>query len=1049
MCVGRMLCVGLAVSLLVIVIAGCTGSGDAGTVAEAASDLDQDQVTVPTLSARTDPPALPVANTRVTPTPNSTPQALTPQNRATPSPPSITGSTPTPEPPSPLQVFQNWARLTLEHPALALAVEQLGWVQDGVDRTEMKAVESLLHTAIERPSDAAAIVFLGWVQDGVNAAELQAIELLNGFGSSGMTLVVIAMTWVQDGIDADVEVDALRLLSQIAGSPSMPDFTIFSLPWVRDGLEEEESVAIGLLYEIGDIGIVSSIVSLDWVQDGVSGEEETDSIGELSDIARADSGLGSSVIALEWVRQGIDSQEEVEALQWLSHMAFKDIGLGLAVVAMDWVSDGISDEKEVATVKELYHLANEDVSLAESVVSMGWIQDNLDPKEAEAVKWIRRMKGVETASAVVSLDWVQDGIDDASELAAIQQLSSISTRDPGLAASIISFEWLQDGISEETEVDTVKQLNHLANEDISLAESVVSMGWIQDNLEPMEAEAINWMRNTGSVATASAIVSLGWVQDGIDGEVEVSVVRELSYASQQDTGLAQSIASAGWLQDNLDSREEEAVKWLSRTVFMGPAVASSTFYLDWVQDGIDDGLEVGAIKAMYEISYRKTELASALLGMPFLRSIEPPDVVALWVLRWLASSDSEQIFQRVMSSPVMRDGITDELAPVVATLPGVTEANPALIDTLLDPSRVMLETSTLDLPLSGNVVLAIIRTSPGVSRSMDLLERAVRSIESMLDAPLPTNYVGLLFEDAVPWHSGGVNSGTNITIRPEYDADDGSYEANEAGYLIAHEVAHYYWTGNADWIDEGIGELLGTLVEHDRTGRPVEARNWPCSFVRTIAELEVLEPEQAADEFACNYSLGERFFLDLLRVHGKEQFLLGLRELYAKAQMREEADGPSGTALTVGHIEEAFRSDSGATDTVIDRWYHGTEPYDVSHLGLGPSDPALRSINGQVDRAYLSGTDVVGWRHFTLEYSYNVSRQRVEIPLSVVERYEDGFIVRDRTINLTAESRLRGGTQRFYYGPPPGVETWPAGRYTVHVYEGSRQVAQIEYHVER
>ena len=148
------------------------------------------------------------------------------------------------------------------------------------------------------------------------------------------------------------------------------------------------------------------------------------------------------------------------------------------------------------------------------------------------------------------------------------------------------------------------------------------------------------------------------------------------------------------------------------------------------------------------------------------------------------------------------------------------------------------------------------------------------------------------------------------------------------------------------------------------------------------------------------------------------------------------------------HIEEAFRSDSGATDTVIDRWYHGTEPYDVSHLGLGPSDPALRSINGQVDRAYLSGTDVVGWRHFTLEYSYNVSRQRVEVPLTIVERYEDGFIVRDRTINLTAESRLRGGTQRFYYGPPPGVETWPAGRYTVHVYEDSRQVAQIEYQVE-
>ena len=1042
-----MLWVSLAVSLLVIALAGCSGSGDAGTIAAPVSDLDRGLLTTPTLSAGSDPSTPPVANPRVTSIPDSTPVS-TPQTGTTPWTPTA-GSTPTPEPPSPLRVFRNWARLTLEHPTLASALEQLGWIQDGVDSTEMAVVESLLHTATERPSDAAAVVFLEWVQDGVNIPELRAIELLNGFGNSGMTLVVIAMTWVQDGIDANAEVDALGLLSQGAGSPSVPAFAILSLPWVRDGLEEEESVAIGLLYEIGDISIASSIVSLDWVQDGINGEEETDSIGKLSDIAGADPGLGSSAIELEWVQQGIDTQEEVEALQWLSHMAFKDSGLGSAVVSMGWVSDGVSDEMEVATVKELYHLANEDVPLAEFVVSLGWIQDNLEPREAEAITWIRSMKGVETASAVVSLGWVQDGIDDAAELTAIQQLSSISTRAPGLAESIISFEWMQDGISDGMEVATVKQLNHLANEDTSLAESVVSMGWIQDNLEPEEAEAINWIRNITGVATASAIVSLGWVQDGIDDEAEVSVVRELSYASQQDTGLAQSIASAGWLQDGLDSREEEAVKWLSRTAFMGPAVASSTFYLDWAQDGIDDGLEVGAIKAMYEISYRKTELASALLVMPFLKSIEPPDVVALWVLRWLASSDSEQTFQRVMSSPVMRDGITDELAPVVATLPGVTEANPDLVDILLDPSRVMLETRSLDLPLSDKVVLAIIRTSPGVPRSMDLLERAVRSIESILDAPLPTNYVGLLFEDAVPWHSGGVNSGTNITIRPEYDADDGSYEANEAGHLIAHEVAHYYWTGNADWIDEGIGELIGTLVEHDRTGRPVEARNWPCPFVRTIAELEALAPEQAADEFACNYSLGERFFLDLLRVHGKEQFLLGLRELYAKSQMREEADGPSGTALTVGHIEEAFPSDSGATGTVIDRWYHGTEPYDVSHLGLGPSDPALRTINGQVDRAYLSGTDVVGWRHFTLEYSYNVSKQRVEIPLAIVERYEDGFIVRDRTISLTAESRLRGGAQRFYYGPPPGVETWPAGRYTVHIYEDSRQVVQLEYQVER
>lgn len=240
--VNRMLWVGSAVSLLVIVLAGCTGSGDGGTIAEPVGALDNDPVTTPTLSARPNPSAPPVASPRVASPPTSTPQTT-----ATPSPPPSPGSTPTPEPPSPLRVFQNGVRLTVEYPALASAVEQLVWIQDGVDSAEMQAVESLLHTALERPSDAAAIVFLGWVQDGVSAAELQAIELLNGLGDSGMTLVVIAMAWVQDGIETHVEVDALRLLSQVAGSPSVPGFAILSLPWVRDGLEEEESVAIDLL----------------------------------------------------------------------------------------------------------------------------------------------------------------------------------------------------------------------------------------------------------------------------------------------------------------------------------------------------------------------------------------------------------------------------------------------------------------------------------------------------------------------------------------------------------------------------------------------------------------------------------------------------------------------------------------------------------------------------------------------------------------------------------------------------------------------------------
>ena len=146
--------------------------------------------------------------------------------------------------------------------------------------------------------------------------------------------------------------------------------------------------------------------------------------------------------------------------------------------------------------------------------------------------------------------------------------------------------------------------------------------------------------------------------------------------------------------------------------------------------------------------------------MPFIETIEPPDISAMASLRQLAAFKPET-FVRVMSHAALLDGISNDIAPIVATLNGVAGTNPGLIDVLLDSSKVLLERRTITLPLSGDVILFIIRTSPGAGRSMDLLEHSVRSAEEYMGAPLPTNYVGLLYENAVPesfagckfWHT--------------------------------------------------------------------------------------------------------------------------------------------------------------------------------------------------------------------------------------------------------------------------------------------------------
>ena len=362
------------------------------------------------------------------------------------------------------------------------------------------------------------------------------------------------------------------------------------------------------------------------------------------------------------------------------------------------------------------------------------------------------------------------------------------------------------------------------------------------------------------------------------------------------------------------------------------------------------------------------------------------------------------------------------------------------------------------LPLAGEVVSSIIRTGPGAASSMDLLEHSVRESRSLWALPLPTNYVGLLFADAVSGSNAGANFGTHIAILPKYDVADGSHEAGFVGSTIAHEVAHYYWSGNEDWVDEGAADFMASVIDGARTGRPLVVTNPPCGHAGSLAELENLGISKGDLEFRCNYSLGERLFVDLYRTLGHERFRQGFRALYLASEIDDEADDHRGTSVGIEHIRGAFRANDGSESVVISRWYDATEPYDLSHLDTGPVDPNLPSINGRIDEAYVitrmdgpavstfSGQDVTDWVYLTLKYSYNVSGGPHEVPLEIVEYYEDGFEFRRRSLELTAETGYIGRKSWFSVGPSP-PRKWVPGRYWVYVYAGEQKVAEVSYEV--
>ena len=286
---------------------------------------------------------------------------------------------------------------------------------------------------------------------------------------------------------------------------------------------------------------------------------------------------------------------------------------------------------------------------------------------------------------------------------------------------------MRDGI-DDTESDAIQSMLYIAVTSRSVVSSLLSLGWVRDDISADEAEAIDWINNMSGAEGMSAVVALGWVQDGIDDALEIRTIEKLSYIANDDTGLGLSVVS-----------------------------------LDWVRDGIKD-LEAKAIDELSHIAHEDTEAASRIIAMPFIETLEPPDISAMASLSRLAASE-RNIFDRVMSHPALQDGISDDLTPIVATLGGVARTNVGLIDILLDPDRVSLERRTVTLPLAGDVVLAIIRTAPGAARSMDLLEHSVRAAERFMGASLPTNYVhGLLYEDAVHGSFAGTNFGTHIAI---------------------------------------------------------------------------------------------------------------------------------------------------------------------------------------------------------------------------------------------------------------------------------------------
>ena len=496
-------------------------------------------------------------------------------------------------------------------------------------------------------------------------------------------------------------------------------------------------------------------------------------------------------------------------------------------------------------------------------------------------------------------------------------------------------------------------------------------------------------------------------------------------------------------------------------------MADSIAGLPWVSDGIA-GDERIAVNFLALLDQLNPTAAARILAMPFLETFGPADVEALWSLARLADDESENdsaALTNVLNNPNLADGggIDDDEAKVVAVLGGVNYLNPPLVEKLLDPSQTYV-TERRTQGLGREIHLVIIRTGRGSASTMDLLEYAVRQGQIIMGQPLRTDYVGLLVEEVLPDFAAGLHFGTNIAIPPRFDVDDRSdYPGDWTGFLLAHEAAHYYWFSSALWIDEGAADFMAGASELYRDGRPMEPDNVPCSYYRSIFHLELADPRTGTWGWSCNYSLGERMFLDLYSNLGIERFYPGFRYLYQLSQF----EGPGATTAPIGHVKTAFLSIPGTDDQhalinlMLVRHYGSILLTDPS-----PVDPSIPDLNSQVERVELVrrlGDQVIEshsgfaqisasrisdryWLRLYIPNSEPLPNER-EVEYEMVEYYEDGFVFDRTTYTATYEAGYdRDSTSLCCLGFIPNYR-WPTGLYWFYVYHEGRKIAEMHLEV--
>ena len=390
--------------------------------------------------------------------------------------------------------------------------------------------------------------------------------------------------------------------------------------------------------------------------------------------------------------------------------------------------------------------------------------------------------------------------------------------------------------------------------------------------------------------------------------------------------LYRQIQELPWVKDGLSDLERNTVDQL---VYLGVgyiANLKAVLNLPWVQDTISE-TEHNVIYWLRAMDSEDEQATASIIAMPFLQVSDTTDVLAIRGMHTLARRGR---LPALVDHSTFQDGLTEDETLLVAAA-ATFYSSPGEIDRILNPGYASIETVSTGTELTPNLKVSIIRTgSQSRPETVDAVANAVDFVERTMELPLPTDHVIVVWNDkAVSSNFGGTNYGFAIGYRPEYEGRSDPFESG-----LVHEVAHYYWTGNEDWIDEGVAETIEYMYGIEKEFSPGLLRTFRggCEAY-DLKMLSEWNPAQESPQFSCNYYLGELLFQELREELGNEEFAKKLRELYRLSLLEKSAGETPG----LDAVQQVF---SSQTDIVDKHWSGGLNAPENR-----PSDEGADGIN--------------------------------------------------------------------------------------------------------